>query len=269
MHLGCVVHGAQDTRPKPSGRRARPPGRWRSIIAFGGICRSRPALRPPRRRRAAALREPMVCWATRSSGTWPRPEPDTPTPAAGTPVAGPIRRPRLRRLRRSARPGSATTAHAPRYLGSAARFPHVQGSFATRITVPWTRSANSAGPGSAARGSRRATRGGGATRSPARRRRARAPCTWSPVPGRSAAWSRPPRCGTRYHGDHRGRPGRKGARAGAAGRHPTRTLRRRHTSSEFTGRRRPGIGHRRGAADRRGTDPAARSGRPAQATPDQ
>ncbi|MFE9453242.1 L-idonate 5-dehydrogenase [Streptomyces sp. NPDC006739] len=131
--LGCVIHGTGDLRveelpvPRPG------PGQALVAVRYGGVCGS--DLHYWRHGGVGdfRLREPMVLghevvgtvtgYGVRASG----PAPGTAvavhpaTPCGGCPEC---------------RAGRPNVCRDTRYLGSAARFPHVQGGFAAHVVVP-------------------------------------------------------------------------------------------------------------------------------------
>ncbi|MEV6117265.1 L-idonate 5-dehydrogenase [Streptomyces sp. NPDC052109] len=131
--LGCVIHGAGDLRvaelpvPEPG------PGEALVAVRYGGVCGS--DLHYWRHGGVGdfRLREPMVlghevvgtvvAYGAGATG----PEPGT---AVAVHPAGPCGR------CPECADGRANVCRDTRYLGSAARFPHVQGAFAERIAVP-------------------------------------------------------------------------------------------------------------------------------------
>ncbi|MCE0444975.1 alcohol dehydrogenase catalytic domain-containing protein [Streptomyces tricolor] len=74
--------------------------------------------------------------------------------------------------------GRANVCRDTRYLGSAARFPHVQGGFAARLVVACGAAAGAAGRAGAAPGRARRAAGGGAARGAAGRGRWPAGMCW-------------------------------------------------------------------------------------------
>lgn len=126
----CVVHGAGDLRVEEVVPAEPGPGQVAVDVAFGGICGS--DLHYYREGRVGDFRvvEPMVLGhevtgrvATAGGGMTP-----------GTPVA--IHPATPCDACRECREGHRNVCANTRYLGSAARVPHVQGGFAQRIVVP-------------------------------------------------------------------------------------------------------------------------------------
>lgn len=132
MHA-CVVHKAGDLRVEEREPVAAGPGQVTVSVALGGICGS--DLHYYRHGRVGDfdVREPMVL-GHEIVGHVAGVGPGTDGPAVGTPVAVHPATPCDRCVH-------CTTGHRnicadTRYLGSAARTPHVQGGFAQRVTVP-------------------------------------------------------------------------------------------------------------------------------------
>ncbi len=133
MNRAVVVHAAGDLRLQ---RRPSPePGRGEVAIRirYGGICGS--DLHYWRHGRVGdfALREPMVL-GHEVVGTVHRLGPGTGGPQPGTPVAVHPATPCGHCP--ECRSGRRTVCRDTRYLGSAARMPHVQGGFADLVVVP-------------------------------------------------------------------------------------------------------------------------------------
>ncbi|MFF4121590.1 L-idonate 5-dehydrogenase [Streptomyces sp. NPDC001714] len=129
----CVIHGAGDLRIEERPYDGPGPGEIAVTVALGGICGS--DLHYYRRGRVGdfTLREPMVPGheivghvAALGAGAT--------GPAVGTPVAVHPATPCDRCAECSA--GRRNICVDTRYLGSAARTPHVQGGFARLITTP-------------------------------------------------------------------------------------------------------------------------------------
>ncbi|MGW1168848.1 L-idonate 5-dehydrogenase [Streptomyces sp. NPDC001153] len=131
--LGCVIHGAGDLRvaelpvPEPG------PGEALVAVRYGGVCGS--DLHYWRHGGVGdfRLREPMVL-GHEVVGTVVAHGAGAGGPAPGTAVAVHPATP-CGRCPECAE-GRANLCRDTRYLGSAARFPHVQGGFAERIAVP-------------------------------------------------------------------------------------------------------------------------------------
>ncbi|MEU7304056.1 L-idonate 5-dehydrogenase [Streptomyces sp. NPDC007206] len=131
--LGCVIHGAGDLRvaelPVPEPR----PGEVLVAVRYGGVCGS--DLHYWRHGGVGdfRLREPMVL-GHEVVGTVVSHGAGAGGPAPGTAVAVHPATPCGRCPECAA--GRANVCRDTRYLGSAARFPHVQGGFAEQIAVP-------------------------------------------------------------------------------------------------------------------------------------
>jgi L-idonate 5-dehydrogenase len=129
----CVVHGAGDLRVDEVASSVPGPGEVAVDVAFGGICGSDLHYYHDGRVGDFRVVEPMILGhevagrvAVGGDGT------DAPPP--GTPVA--IHPATPCDECRECRAGHRNVCAATRYLGSAARVPHVQGGFAQRIVVP-------------------------------------------------------------------------------------------------------------------------------------
>lgn len=131
--LGCVIHGRGDLRveelPEPE------PGPGQAVVAVrhGGVCGS--DLHYWRHGGVGdfRLREPMVL-GHEVVGTVVALGAGAAGPAPGTPVA--VHPATPCGLCPECAQGRRNVCRDTRYLGSAARFPHVQGAFAARIAVP-------------------------------------------------------------------------------------------------------------------------------------
>ncbi|MER6685035.1 L-idonate 5-dehydrogenase [Streptomyces olivaceoviridis] len=131
--LGCVIHGAGDLRveelPLPR------PGSGEALVAvrYGGVCGS--DLHYWRHGGVGdfRLREPMVL-GHEVVGTVVSYGPGATGPAPGTAVA--VHPATPCGVCPECAEGRANVCRDTRYLGSAARFPHVQGGFAGRVAVP-------------------------------------------------------------------------------------------------------------------------------------
>ncbi|MCH5674130.1 L-idonate 5-dehydrogenase [Streptomyces gilvus] len=132
--LGCVIHGQDDLRveelpvPEPA------PGQALVAVRYGGVCGS--DLHYWRHGGVGdfRLREPMLLGHEVVGTVLAYGSPSPASPAAGTAVAVHPASPC------GACPecvdGRRNVCRDTRYLGSAARFPHVQGGFAARVVVP-------------------------------------------------------------------------------------------------------------------------------------
>ncbi|MFI1832987.1 L-idonate 5-dehydrogenase [Streptomyces olivaceoviridis] len=131
--LGCVIHGAGDLRveelPPPR------PGSGEALVAvrYGGVCGS--DLHYWRHGGVGdfRLREPMVL-GHEVVGTVVSYGPGATGPAPGTAVA--VHPATPCGVCPECAEGRANVCRDTRYLGSAARFPHVQGGFAGQVAVP-------------------------------------------------------------------------------------------------------------------------------------
>jgi L-idonate 5-dehydrogenase len=132
MHA-CVIHAAQDLRVEEFTPSAPAAGEVAVTVAFGGICGS--DLHYYRHGRVGdfTVREPMVL-GHEIVGQVAALGPGTEGPAAGTPVAVHPATPCDHCAECGT--GRRNVCADTRYLGSAARTPHVQGGFAQHVTVP-------------------------------------------------------------------------------------------------------------------------------------
>ncbi|NUP18324.1 MAG: L-idonate 5-dehydrogenase [Streptomyces sp.] len=131
--LGCVIHGAGDLRVEEVPTRAPGPGQALVAVRYGGVCGS--DLHYWRHGGVGdfRLREPMllghevvgtvVSYGAGASG-----------PPPGTAVA--VHPATPCGVCPECADGRRNVCRDTRYLGSAARYPHVQGGFAARLTVP-------------------------------------------------------------------------------------------------------------------------------------
>ncbi|MEU2543686.1 L-idonate 5-dehydrogenase [Streptomyces iakyrus] len=131
--LGCVIHGQGDLRvaelpvPRPG------PGQALVAVRYGGVCGS--DLHYWRHGGVGdfRLREPMVL-GHEVVGTVVEYGPGAAGPAPGTAVA--VHPATPCGVCPECAGGRRNVCRDTRYLGSAARFPHVQGGFAARVAVP-------------------------------------------------------------------------------------------------------------------------------------
>ncbi|MFE6095868.1 L-idonate 5-dehydrogenase [Streptomyces massasporeus] len=131
--LGCVIHGQGDLRvaelpvPRPG------PGQALVAVRYGGVCGS--DLHYWRHGGVGdfRLREPMVL-GHEVVGTVVECGADTSGPAPGSAVA--LHPATPCGVCPECAAGRRNICRDTRYLGSAARFPHVQGGFAARVVVP-------------------------------------------------------------------------------------------------------------------------------------
>lgn len=129
----CVVHGAGDLRVEERLPADPEPGEIAVTVTLGGICGSDLHYYQHGRVGDFAVREPMVL-GHEVVGHVAALGPGTGGPAPGTPVAIHPATP-CGTCRECAGGRRNICAHT-RYLGSAARTPHVQGGFAQVVTVP-------------------------------------------------------------------------------------------------------------------------------------
>ncbi|MEV2210475.1 L-idonate 5-dehydrogenase [Streptomyces sp. NPDC050997] len=129
----CVVHAAEDLRVEPRSPAPPGPGQVTVAVALGGICGS--DLHYYRHGRVGdfTVREPMVL-GHEVVGHIAALGADGEGPAVGTPVAVHPATPCDHCPECAA--GRRNICADTRYLGSAARTPHVQGGFAQLVTVP-------------------------------------------------------------------------------------------------------------------------------------
>jgi L-idonate 5-dehydrogenase len=134
----CVVHGAGDLRVDDVVPAEPGPGQVAVDVAFGGICGSDLHYYHEGRVGDFLVSEPMVLGHEVSGRVAPAgggaEAPHLGTPPPGTPVA--IHPATPCDDCRECREGHRNVCAATRYLGSAARVPHVQGGFAQRIVLP-------------------------------------------------------------------------------------------------------------------------------------
>ncbi|MFJ9672548.1 L-idonate 5-dehydrogenase [Streptomyces sp. NPDC101221] len=131
---GCVIHGAGDLRvedvpvPRPG------PGEALVAVRYGGVCGS--DLHYWRHGGVGdfRLREPMLLGHEVVGTVVAYGSPDTAGPATGASVA--VHPATPCGVCPECADGRRNVCRDTRYLGSAARFPHVQGGFAARIVVP-------------------------------------------------------------------------------------------------------------------------------------
>ncbi|WP_328539631.1 L-idonate 5-dehydrogenase [Streptomyces sp. NBC_00344] len=130
---GCVIHGAGDLRVDELPEPVAGPGQAVVAVRYGGVCGS--DLHYWRHGGVGdfLLREPMVL-GHEIVGTVHSYGAGADGPAAGTPVAVHPATPCARCP--ECLDGRAHVCRDTRYLGSAARMPHVQGGFASRVAVP-------------------------------------------------------------------------------------------------------------------------------------
>ncbi|MFF5537633.1 L-idonate 5-dehydrogenase [Streptomyces cinerochromogenes] len=131
--LGCVIHGAGELRVEELPDPQAGPGEALVAVRYGGVCGS--DLHYWRHGGVGdfRLREPMVL-GHEVAGTVVSYGPGTTGPAPGTAVA--VHPATPCGVCPECAGGRANVCRDTRYLGSAARFPHVQGGFAGRVAVP-------------------------------------------------------------------------------------------------------------------------------------
>ncbi|MFG2320351.1 L-idonate 5-dehydrogenase [Streptomyces tendae] len=131
---GCVIHGAGDLRVEDVPAPLPGPGEALVAVRYGGVCGS--DLHYWRHGGVGdfRLREPMLLGHEVVGTVLAYGSPDTPGPAAGTSVA--VHPATPCGVCPECAAGRRNVCRDTRYLGSAARFPHVQGGFAARIVVP-------------------------------------------------------------------------------------------------------------------------------------
>jgi L-idonate 5-dehydrogenase len=129
----CVVHGAGDLRVDDVVPVAPEPGQVAVDVAFGGICGSDLHYYHDGRVGDFRVVEPMIL-GHEVSGRVVVAGDEADAPPPGSPVA--IHPATPCDECRECREGRRNVCARTRYLGSAARVPHVQGGFAQRIVVP-------------------------------------------------------------------------------------------------------------------------------------
>ncbi|MFF7344226.1 L-idonate 5-dehydrogenase [Streptomyces antimycoticus] len=133
MVLGCVIHGQGDLRIEELPEPEPAPGQALVAIRYGGICGSDLHYHRHGGVGDFRLQEPMVL-GHEVVGTVVAYGEGATGPAVGTPVAVHPATPCGECPECS--DGRANVCRDTRYLGSAARTPHVQGGFASHIVVP-------------------------------------------------------------------------------------------------------------------------------------
>ncbi|GAA3779041.1 L-idonate 5-dehydrogenase [Streptomyces coacervatus] len=134
MVLGCVIHGQDDLRvdelpvPEPG------PGEALIAVRYGGVCGS--DLHYWRHGGVGdfRLKEPMLLGHEVVGTVVSYGSPDASGPAVGTAVA--VHPATPCGVCPECADGRRNVCRDTRYLGSAARFPHVQGGFAAQVVVP-------------------------------------------------------------------------------------------------------------------------------------
>jgi L-idonate 5-dehydrogenase len=132
--LGCVIHGRGDLRVEELPAPAPGPGQVLVAVRYGGVCGS--DLHYWRHGGVGdfRLREPMLLGHEVVGTVLAHGSPDASTPAAGTAVA--VHPATPCGVCPECADGRHNVCRDTRYLGSAARFPHVQGGFAAQVAVP-------------------------------------------------------------------------------------------------------------------------------------
>ncbi|GAA1685966.1 L-idonate 5-dehydrogenase [Streptomyces yatensis] len=133
MVLGCVIHGQGDLRIEELPEPEPAPGQALVAIRYGGICGSDLHYHRHGGVGDFRLQEPMVL-GHEVVGTVVAYGEGAAGPAVGTPVA--VHPATPCGVCPECSDGRANVCRDTRYLGSAARTPHVQGGFASRIAVP-------------------------------------------------------------------------------------------------------------------------------------
>lgn len=132
--LGCVIHGRRDLRVEELPVPVPGPGQALVAVRYGGVCGS--DLHYWRHGGVGdfRLREPMVLGHEVAGTVESYGSPGTPGPAVGTAVA--VHPATPCGVCPECADGRRNVCRDTRYLGSAARFPHVQGGFAAQVVVP-------------------------------------------------------------------------------------------------------------------------------------
>ncbi|AQW51428.1 L-idonate 5-dehydrogenase [Streptomyces violaceusniger] len=133
MVLGCVIHGQGDLRIEELPEPEPAPGQALVAIRYGGICGSDLHYHRHGGVGDFRLQEPMVL-GHEVVGTVVAYGEGATGPAVGTPVA--VHPATPCGVCPECSDGRANVCRDTRYLGSAARTPHVQGGFASQIAVP-------------------------------------------------------------------------------------------------------------------------------------
>ncbi|MGW1748647.1 L-idonate 5-dehydrogenase [Streptomyces sp. NPDC002092] len=132
--LGCVIHGQDDLRvdelpvPEPG------PGQALVAVRYGGVCGSDLHYWKHGGVGDFRLKEPMLLGHEVVGTVVAYGSPDASGPAVGTAVA--VHPATPCDLCPECVEGRRNVCRDTRYLGSAARFPHVQGGFASQVVVP-------------------------------------------------------------------------------------------------------------------------------------
>ncbi|MFF4358138.1 L-idonate 5-dehydrogenase [Streptomyces sp. NPDC001604] len=132
--LGCVIHGQDDLRveelpvPEPG------PGQALVAVRYGGVCGSDLHYWKHGGVGDFRLKEPMLLGHEVVGTVVAHGSPDASGPAVGTAVA--VHPATPCDMCPECVEGRRSVCRDTRYLGSAARFPHVQGGFAAQVVVP-------------------------------------------------------------------------------------------------------------------------------------
>lgn len=132
MVLAAVIHGKNDLRVEPISRQSLAAGEVRVSVAYGGICGSDMHYYRHGAVGDFALREPMVL-GHEISGVVMEASSDVKGIVAGQKAA--LNPSRACRVCEFCLAGRSNLCEQMRFLGSAARFPHVQGGFAQELVL--------------------------------------------------------------------------------------------------------------------------------------
>ncbi|WP_369270021.1 L-idonate 5-dehydrogenase [Streptomyces sp. R11] len=132
--LGCVIHGPGDLRVEELPVPAPGPGQALVAVRYGGVCGSDLHYWLHGGVGDFRLREPMVLGHEVVGTVVSYGSPGDSGPAAGTAVA--VHPATPCGVCPECVDGRRNVCRDTRYLGSAARFPHVQGGFAAQVVVP-------------------------------------------------------------------------------------------------------------------------------------
>ncbi|MGW6737289.1 L-idonate 5-dehydrogenase [Streptomyces sp. NPDC055013] len=132
--LGCVIHGQGDLRVEELPVPVPGPGQALVAVRYGEVCGSDLHYWLHGGVGDFRLREPMVLGHEVVGTVVSYGSPGTPGPAVGTAVA--VHPATPCEVCPECVDGRRNVCRDTRYLGSAARFPHVQGGFAAQVVVP-------------------------------------------------------------------------------------------------------------------------------------
>ncbi|MFF5481210.1 L-idonate 5-dehydrogenase [Streptomyces sp. NPDC012935] len=132
--LGCVIHGQGDLRVEELPVPVPGPGQALVAVRYGGVCGSDLHYWLHGGVGDFRLREPMVLGHEVVGTVVSYGSPTPSGPAAGTAVA--VHPATPCQVCPECADGRRNVCRDTRYLGSAARFPHVQGGFAAQVVVP-------------------------------------------------------------------------------------------------------------------------------------